>query len=55
MYELLLFRNMHDCEGADIPIIVANWEECEISRVMDYWSELIKGEWSDGEKIQKCK
>jgi hypothetical protein len=48
-------RNMLDNGGGDIPILVTNWNERAINSAMEYWSELSKGEWSDAERIQKCK
>jgi hypothetical protein len=54
MHEILLMRNMHDTGGADIPILITNWDENAISRAMEYWSELSKGEWTDSERSHKC-
>ena len=54
MHELVLLRNMHDCGGGDIPIIVTSWPADFTARVLDYWAELSKDQWSDSERDERC-
>jgi hypothetical protein len=55
MHELVLLRNMHDCGGGDIPIIITSWTADFTARALDYWAELSRDEWSDSERDEKCK
>ncbi len=54
MFPLLVLRNMHDCGGADIPLVVTDWKSEDLDRALDYWVELSKGEWSASEQRDKC-
>lgn len=45
---------MHDCGGADIPLVVTDWKSEDLDRALDYWVELSKGEWSASEQRDKC-
>ena len=36
MHELVLLRNMHDCGGGDIPIIITSWPADFTARALDY-------------------
>jgi hypothetical protein len=55
MHELVLLRNMHDCGGGDIPIIITSWEPDFTTHALDYWVELSQDKWSDSERNEKCK
>ncbi|KAG6918791.1 hypothetical protein DXG01_011543 [Tephrocybe rancida] len=50
IHEILMLRNMHDRGGGDIPVILFDWQQREITLAMDYWVGLSKGEWTEEER-----
>ncbi|KAJ6501470.1 hypothetical protein C8R47DRAFT_227848 [Mycena vitilis] len=52
-HNILILRNMHDKGGADIPIILAEWNDQHVERAMEYWTHLSKGEWSEEEERKR--
>ncbi|PPQ70144.1 hypothetical protein CVT25_005817 [Psilocybe cyanescens] len=54
LFDLLIMRNMHSFEGADIPVIFTDWSSEQLDAALGYWEELSKGEWSQDEQRRRC-
>ncbi|KAJ6573955.1 hypothetical protein DFH09DRAFT_384137 [Mycena vulgaris] len=53
LHKILVLRNMHDEDGADIPIILTSWDAARTKLALDYWVDLSKGELSDEERRKR--
>ncbi len=54
MHHILVFRNMHDFDGGDIPIICIDWDKELVDAAMDYWVDLSANKWTKDERETKC-
>ncbi|KAK0429993.1 hypothetical protein EV421DRAFT_1722264, partial [Armillaria borealis] len=54
MHRILIFRNIHDYGGGDIPIICINWTQEFVDMAMDYWVALSANKWTKEERELKC-
>ncbi|KAJ7171810.1 hypothetical protein C8R43DRAFT_874448 [Mycena crocata] len=50
LHKVLVLRNMHDKGGADIPVIVTDWDDERTLQAMEYWVDSSEGEWSEEEQ-----
>ncbi|KAF9031338.1 hypothetical protein BDZ89DRAFT_911643, partial [Hymenopellis radicata] len=53
MHGLVLLRNVHDYGGADMPIIIVNWQTPIVEAALDYWVESSKNQWSEAERAKQ--
>ncbi|SJL14728.1 uncharacterized protein ARMOST_18195 [Armillaria ostoyae] len=53
MHHMLVFRNMHDFDGGDIPIICIDWDKELVDAAMDYWVDLSANKWTKDERETK--
>ncbi|KAK0454192.1 uncharacterized protein EV420DRAFT_604756 [Desarmillaria tabescens] len=49
MHHMLVFRNMQDYAGGDIPIVCIDWDKELVDAAMDYWVELSADKWTKEE------
>ncbi|KAK0216449.1 hypothetical protein EDD85DRAFT_782244, partial [Armillaria nabsnona] len=54
MHHILVFRNMHDFDGGDIPIICIDWDKELVDAAMDYWVDVSANRWTKDERETKC-
>ncbi len=54
MHGLLLLRNVHDYGGADMPVIIVDWQTPILEAALDYWVEASKNQWSETERAKQC-
>ncbi|PBK61375.1 hypothetical protein ARMSODRAFT_896861, partial [Armillaria solidipes] len=54
MHRILIFRNIHDYGGVDIPIICIDWTKEFVDMAMDYWVALSANKWTKEERELKC-
>lgn len=45
---------MHDMGGADVPVIIHNWDTASIDDAMNYWVGLSQGRWTDAQCDTNC-
>ncbi|KAJ7785698.1 hypothetical protein B0H16DRAFT_1753530 [Mycena metata] len=46
IHRICVLRNMHGMGGADIPIVLTNWDDERTERALKYWVDFSIGEWS---------
>jgi len=54
-HDVILLRNFHDLFASDIPVVQTDWPEEKLQLALEYWEDLSKDNWSEAEKLQKCK
>ncbi|KAK0492934.1 hypothetical protein EDD18DRAFT_1408449, partial [Armillaria luteobubalina] len=50
MHPILIFRNIYDHGGGDIPMICVNWTKEFVDMAMEYWVDLSANKWNKEER-----